>query len=126
MPALLVQRRRLALNKLRPELVARNIGRHHFGTARSARLGLRQYGRQQDGAWVAVESDVVIVEDMSTDTVDECRVGDRPPISGRKERRGRIVCRRKLAAHQINQRLAGAGNHDRETIGHARPRNGTR
>ena len=78
-PALAMQRHWLAFQKFGPDLVACDIGRQHLGAARSARLALREDRRHQHGARMAVERNVVVVQNVRGNAIDQRRGFDRAP-----------------------------------------------
>ena len=91
MPALAVQRRRLARQQFGPHFEPCDIGRQHFGAARSARLALGEDRRHQHGARMAVEPDVVVVQHVGGHAIDERRAFDAAPRA-RGNERGERAC----------------------------------
>ena len=120
MPALAMQRHRLAQQKLGPHFVAGHIGRQHFGAARSAGFALGEDRRNQHGARMAVERHVVVVQHMRGNAVDQGRgLGAAPRARGneRSERRAAAVAQ--LAIDQRNLRIAAACDQNAEAVGDA-------
>ena len=115
-----MQREGLTREQLCPSFVPGGIGGDHLRSARSQRFALRQNGRDEHGAGMSVERDIVIVEHVSRNTIDQSGILDIAPRAGGNERgkRGSVVTRQ-LAIDQRNDALACACDHHAETIGEA-------
>ena len=120
MPALAMQRRRLAQQKLGPHFVAGDIGRQHFGAARSVCFALGKNRRHQDRARMAVERHIVVVQHVRGNAVDQGRgFGTAPRARGNKRSERRAAAMAQLAIDQRNFRIAAACNQDAEAVGDA-------
>ena len=128
MPALAVQRRRLARQEFGPHFEPRDVGCKHFCTARSVRLTLGQDRRHQDGAGVAVEADVVIVQHVGGYAINEGRAFNGAPRArgderGRRRLRRIDTARAQLAIDKTNFWIARSGDQNAEAVGNSGARN---
>src|SRR5579862_5866398 len=120
MPALAMQRHRLAGNKFRPDFVTGDIGSEHLCAARTARLPLRQDRRNQHRARMAVERYVIVVEYMRGDAVDQRRgLGCAPGAGGNERGERRAATCAQFAVDQRDFGIARTGDQHAKTVGNA-------
>ena len=75
MPAFLVQRIRLAVDQLGPDLVAGDVSGDHRLAVGGDLLGFGQDRRNQHGAGMAVEPGVVVIERMRGRAINQREIG---------------------------------------------------
>ena len=82
------------------------------------RFALGEDGRDQDGARMAVQRDVVIVEHVRGNAVDQRRIVDVATAERRDEggKRAAVGCGQ-LAIDEGDDGVAGAGDHHAEAVG---------
>ena len=115
-----MQREGLTREQLCPGFIPGGIGGEHLRSARSQRFALRQNGRDEHGAGMAVERDIVIVEHVSRNTIDQSGILDIAPLTGGNERgKAGSVAAGQLAIDQCDYALACACDHHAETVGEA-------
>ena len=122
-PALAMQRHRFPFQKFGPDLVACDIGRQHLGAARSARLALREDRRHQHGARMAVERNVVVVQNVRSNAIDQRRGFDRAPAARWNERSECAAASvTQFAIDERDRGVTRASDQNAEAIGNAAPR----
>jgi hypothetical protein len=118
MPALLMQRHRLANQELGPDLIPCHVSRKQVGPARADDLTLRDDRGNQHCAGMAVERHVVIVEHMGSGAIDERRVLGIALVQRRNERcQLGPVRARNLLVQQPHDRIPRPRNHHTEAVG---------
>src|SRR5262249_21939142 len=95
-------------------------GGEKLRAARTNCFALSDDCRDQHGAWVAVESDVVVVEDMGRSAVNECRILDVALSQRGNEGSLRFALGAgHLPVEEGDHRIAGTCYHHAEAIGEA-------
>ena len=118
MPALAMERSRLARRELGPHFVAGDIGGEHLGAACAGSFALREDRRNEHGARMPVETDVVVVEDVRGDAVDQGGSFDTAPRARRYERGERHAgAVTHFAIDEGNRRIARARDENAEAVG---------
>jgi hypothetical protein len=116
-----MQRHGLAHQKLGPNLVTGDIGGQELGATGAKGLALRDDGRHQDGAGVAIERDIVVVQYVGGRAIDESRILDVSSLERRNERgEGAAVGAGHFPIDECDHRILRAGDHHAETIGDPR------
>lgn len=103
-----------------PDLIPDNVCGERIKTARPEWPAFGQDGRGQDGTWMAVHADVVIVEYVSRRAVDQCRIGRRE-VASRGNFGCAIVCRGggRNPRDELWRLFARTGNHRSNAVEHA-------
>ncbi len=117
-PALLVQRHRLTDQELDPDLVTRNISGEQFRTACAEGFTLGDDTGNEHGAGMAVERDIVIVEDVRCRAVHERCIFDITLLKRRNQGGQHPSIRPcQLPVEHVDGRFARARDHHAETVG---------
>jgi hypothetical protein len=116
----LVQVAGLNLLQQCPDLITRYIRCDRLGSVDAERPALRQDRRREHGTGMPIHGDIVIVEGMGSDAIDEGSVGW-CQVATRRDFGGALVLRRGCdrVGDELHRRLADAGNHNGDAVGHA-------